>query len=148
MKVILLKDIQNLGKKDEIKEVSAGYASNFLMPQKLAIAATAPELEKLKKRVEAEAGKKKRKEEQLKEIAKKFDSLQLEVEEKADEQGTLYGGVDKKRIAELLKIKGIDIEPDKINLFSHLKKIGEHEIEINLLPSLKVKIKLNIKASV
>jgi large subunit ribosomal protein L9 len=147
MQVILLKDVQNVGKKDEVKEVTAGYASNFLMPQKLAIKATAPELEKLRKKSEIESEKLRKREEQLKEVAKKFDGLQLEIEEKADEQGTLYGGVDKKRIAELLKMKGFDIESEKINLFSHLKKIGEHEIEINILPSLKVKIKLNIKAS-
>lgn len=147
MKVILIHDVSNLGKKGEVKEVSAGYASNLLIPKKLAILATPVEMENLKKRAEIEKQKKDKETAALKELAKKAKLLNLEIEEKADESGTLYGGVDKKKIAEILKNKGIDISPEKIELFSHLKKIGEHQVTVNFLPEIKVKVKINIKAS-
>lgn len=147
MKVILIHDVSNLGKKGEVKEVSAGYASNLLIPKKLAILATPVEMENLKKRAEIEKQKKDKETAALKELAEKAKLLNLEIEEKADENGTLYGGVDKKKIAEILKNKGIDISPEKIELFSHLKKIGEHQVTVNFLPEIKVKVKINIKAS-
>lgn len=147
MKVILLQDVKNVGKKGEVKEMSAGHASNFLIPKKLAILATSAEMEKLAKRQAVEETKKKEMEVKLKEVAQKIEGTVLKIEEKADENGTLYGGVDKKKVSEMLKIKGFQVEPEKINLFSHLKKIGEHEVEINILPEVKVKIKVDIKAS-
>jgi len=147
MKVILLEDVKNVGKKGEIKEASVGHASNFLIPKKLAILATPAEMEKLRKIQEDEETKKKKLETRLKEAAQKMEGISIEIEEKADENGTLYGGVDRKKIADILKIKGFQIEPEKINLFSHLKKIGEHQVEINILPEVKVKIKVDIKAS-
>lgn len=148
MKVILLQNVTNVGKKDEVKDVKDGFAANFLIPKKLAILAIPKELEKLRKIKELEEQRKKAEEEKLKELAKKIEGITLETTEKADENGTLYGGVDKKRIAELLSEKGFEIDEGKIKLFSHLKKIGEQEIEIEVLPQLRVKIKLNIQADV
>lgn len=148
MKVILLQDVESLGKKDDVKEVSAGYASNFLIPKKIANLATPKELEKLRKIKELEEQRREAEEKKLNNLAKKIDGLTLEVVERADEQGTLYGSVDKKRITKLLVEKGFEINAEKIKLFSHIKKTGEQEIEIELRPQLKVKIKLNIKAGV
>lgn len=148
MKIILIQDVQNMGKKGDIKEIAPGFASNFLIPKKLAILATLKELEKLNKLKELEEQKRKTEEEKLKKMAEKIDDLLLELTEKADEQGTLYGSVDKKRIAGLLAEKGFEIDQEKIKLFSHIKKTGEHQVELELLPHLKAKIKLNIKTGV
>lgn len=146
MKVILLQDVPNLGRKGDVKEVSSGYASNFLIPKKLAILATSKELEKLKRTRELADQKRKAEEEKLQETAKKIDGLAIELSEKADENGTLYGSVDKKKIAALLAEKGFEVAEEKIKLFSHLKKVGEKEVEIEFLPNLKSKIKVIIKA--
>jgi len=148
MKVILLQNVEKIGKEGEVKEVADGFARNFLIPKKLAVLATPKELEKLRKIKELEEQRKMKEEERLKELAKEIDGLTLEINEKADEQGTLYGSVDKKTIAALLVEKGFKIDEEKIKLFSHIKKTGEQEVEIELLPQLKAKIKLNIKADV
>jgi len=147
MKVILIQDVLNLGKKGEIKEVSVGYASNFLIPKKKGIIATNKEVEKLKDKIKKEMEQKKRNEEDMKKIAEKINSLNLEIKERVDESGTLYGSVDKKKIAELLKNNGIEIDQEKIRLFSYLKKIGKYEVEINLLPGTMVRVNIIIKAS-
>ncbi len=146
MRVILLQDIDKLGKKHEIKEVADGYARNFLIPKKLAVLATPKELEKLKKRKELEEKIKKEKEKKIKDLAEKIDGLMIVFEEKTTPQGILHGAVDKKTIIKKLKEKGFEIEEDKINLEEPIKKIGKYEIEISFLPEIKSKIKLKIEA--
>lgn len=144
MKVILLQDVQNLGKKDEIKEVKDGFARNFLIPRKMAILATGKELEKLKKKKELEEKRRKEKEIMLKDLAEKIKGLLIVFEQKATEEGVLYGAIDRKKISEILKEKGFEVREDQIDLDSPIKKIGEYEIGINFSPDLKSKIKLKV----
>ena len=94
MKVVLLQDIENIGKKDEVKNVANGYARNFLFPKKLAKIATKEVIAELEKQKELEE---KEAEEALKatqEIVKKIDGLEIEVPVKTDEEGKLYGSIN------------------------------------------------------
>lgn len=142
MKVILLKDIGELGKKGEIKNVSDGYARNFLFPQKLAKMATKQEVEKLEKQKELEE---KEAEEELKviqETVSKIDGQELDIPAKIDEKGQLYGSVNEAEISKILKEKGFNIDKKQIKIPQPIKEIGEYPITITFDHGLEAEIKL------
>lgn len=144
MKVILLKNVEKLGKKGEVKNVADGYARNFLIPNKLAALATKSELAKLEEQKKIETEKA---EEELKfyqEIANQIDGLELEIPAKVAEEGKLFGAVTDSQIAEKLKEKNFEIKKEQIKLESPIKEIGEHEATIEFPHNLEVKIKVII----
>jgi len=144
MKIILLKDVEKLGKKGEVKSVADGYARNFLIPNKLAALATKSELAKLEEQKKIEAEKA---EEELKfyqEIANQIDGLELEILVKVSEEGKLFGAVTASQIAEKLKEKNFEIKKEQIKLEEPIKEIGEHEATIEFPHNLETKIKVII----
>lgn len=144
MKIILLKDVEKLGKKDEIKNVADGYARNFLIPKKLAVLATENELKKLEARKKIEAQKA---EEELKiyqEIASNIDGIELEIPAKVSEDGRLFGAITAARISDLLKQKNFDIGPKQIKIDKPIKELGEYEATIEFPHGLESKIKIII----
>ena len=129
----------------DIKNVSDGYARNFLLPRKLAQVAT-KDSEKLATALKTkhEARKTKNAEEATK-IAEQLAGITLTITETANDEGHLFGSVDAKRIAqELKKQHGIAIDPDTISLDAHIKTTGEHEIEVDLYPDIRPRLKLMI----
>ncbi len=142
MKVILLKDIQNLGKKYDIKEVKNGYARNFLIPQDLAKSATRQTLKWLKSKKESI---KKEIEEDLKkeqETASTLDGLELNISVKVGEEGQLFESINSQKISDKLKETGYDVKKSKIILEEPIKTLGEFPIKINLEHNLEVEIKV------
>jgi large subunit ribosomal protein L9 len=143
MKVIFLKNIKNVAQIGDIKDVSDGYARNFLLNKGLAKAATSESVkqaETLKKQRQIVDTKNK---ERGLELLKKLENITLEINDEGNEQGHLYGSIDAKKIAEEINKKmHIGITPDNINLPQHLKTTGEHEIEIELHPEVKTKMKV------
>ena len=142
MRVIFLKNIKGVAQIGDIKNVSDGYARNLLFPQKIAKPA-GNEAEKL-----AETLRNKRladlhlAKEQGIALAKKMEGLTVEIKGDANEQGHLYGSITEKHIAKALKEKNFGISPEQINLPQHIKVAGEHEVEIELNPEVKAKIKV------
>ena len=147
MKVAFLQNIKGAGQIGDIKNVADGYARNFLLPKKLAVAATI-QTEKL-----AETLKRKReyddaaRKERGLELVQKLANLSLEIKEDANDQGHLYGSVTAKTIAQAIRAKGFDVTPELVNLANHIKTVGEHEVEIELHPEIKIKIKLVVSAN-
>ena len=144
MKIILLKDVEKLGKKGEVKSVADGYARNFLIPNKLAALATKSELAKLEEQKKIETEKA---EEELKfyqEIANQIDGLELEILVKVSEEGKLFGAVTASQIAEKLKEKNFKIKKEQIKLEKPIKEIGEHEATIEFPHNLETKINVII----
>lgn len=144
MKVILLKNVEKLGKKGEVKNVADGYARNFLIPNKLAALATKSELAKLEEQTKIDTEKA---EEELKfyqEIANQIDGLELEIPVKVSEEGNLFGAVTASQIAEKLKEKNFEIEKEQIKLEEPIKEIGEYEAIVEFPHNLETKIKLII----
>ena len=142
VKVILLKDVEKIGKKDEIKNVSNGYARNFLFPKKLANPATKKAVDELEKQKELEA---KKAEEALKttqEIVEKIDGQEIEVPVKLDEQGNLYGSVNEVEIGKILKLQGFNINKKQIKIPQPIKEIGEHPVIILFDHGLEADIKI------
>jgi len=147
MKIILTKNIPNLGSRGDVKEVATSFARNVLLRNKQAIVATAENLSKLK----AVAGKKAKEQTQaLAELAKlnnQLSSLSLKLKEKANDQGRLFAGIDSKKINQILKNeKNIKLKPAQIKLVEPIKELGAYEIDYELSPELKGSFKLIIKA--
>lgn len=147
MKVILLQDVEGLGKKYEIKEVKNGYARNFLLPEKLARPATKEALKWLsdqKEVIEKEA------EEDLKkaqDLASKLDGSELNIEVKVGEDGQLFESVSSQKIIEKLKELGFDVKKSQVKLEAPIKELGEFPVSISLDHNLEAEIKLIVAAA-
>ncbi len=144
MKVILLKDVEKLGKKGEVKEVADGYARNFLIPKKLVVLATKDEIIKLEELKEVESQKSEKELVQFQELATQLDGLELEILAKVSEEEKLFGAITNIQIVEKLKEQGIKINKEYIKLENPIKEIGEYEVIIELPHNLEAKIKLII----
>jgi len=142
MRVILLKDVENLGKKYEVKEVKNGYARNFLIPQGLAKPATETALIWLETQKEIEA---KKAEEELKKIQEKataIDGQELIIPVKMGEEGQLFESITPQKISEKLKELGFEIKKTQIDLKEPIKELGEFPIKIRLEHNLEAEIKV------
>ncbi len=128
MKVLFLKDVPKIGKKNEVKEVADGYAHNFLLPKKLA--------EKAEKGAEARVSKMKTEAAEMKKVdedlllknLKALAGTIITVEGKANEKGHLFAAIHKEEIIAKLQEAGIRIPAEYINLEKPIKEIGEHAI--------------------
>ncbi|OGZ63613.1 MAG: 50S ribosomal protein L9 [Candidatus Staskawiczbacteria bacterium RIFCSPLOWO2_01_FULL_40_39] len=142
MKVILLQDVENVGKKYEIKEVKPGFARNFLIPQNLAKPATVKNvkwLETQKEALEKEA------EEDLKkaqELASHLDGIEVSIAVKVGAENQLFESVNNVKISEKLKTMGFDVKKSQINLKEPIKEVGEFPIKITLDHNLEAEITL------
>ncbi|MBE6967655.1 MAG: 50S ribosomal protein L9 [Ruminococcaceae bacterium] len=130
MKVIFKTDVRGQGKKGELKEVSDGYARNFLLPKGLAEVATQDNLNAMKLR---DAAKKKQIEKEkalAQENAKKLEGIVVKIPAKAGDKGRLFGSVTSKEISEALKAQhGIEIEKNKIVQAEPIKSFGSFEVK-------------------
>ncbi len=142
MKVVLLKDVKGSGKAGEIKEVSDGYAVNYLLPNKLARAAQSSDLNRKDKKSFAEK-KISKKREELKKIYKQLQNFQLHLKAKADEQNHLFGSINPKTLQKELQEKGIEVPAGVLN-FEPIKQLGYHEVVVDFGDIGKAKIKITI----
>jgi len=144
MKVILLRDVANTGRKHEVKEVSPGFARNFLIPKGLAIIADAESLKNLeaKKKIDAEKAEQELKE--TEKIVSKLDGTEVEMKVKTGEEGQLFESVNKQKISEYLKEMGFNVSKDQIDLKSTIKKTGDFPVKLRFEHNLEAEIKIII----
>ena len=146
MKVVLLKDVKNIGKRDEILNVSDGYASNFLFPQKLAVEATPGALKEIERKRAAQDA---REAERLAEAQKKAAALKNKVVTlavKCGEKGRLYGSVTSAEVAEALeKQHGVQVDKRKIELGDSIREVGVREITVWLYTGVTTPMKLSVE---
>ena len=130
MKVIFLEDVKGKGKKGDLKDVSDGYARNFLLPKKLAKEATTDNLNTFKLQEKAKAAQIAREKAEAQENAKKLESMQVKVIAKAGSNGRLFGAVTNKEISDALaKQHGMTIEKNKIVLSEPIKSYGAFDVK-------------------
>lgn len=145
MKVILLQDVKKQGKKDQIIDVSDGYARNFLIKNGLAVAATSTS----KKILEKELDKRKAEEdayiEECKKIAQKLTTTEVVIKVKTGEQDKVFGTVSSKQISEELKKLGIEIDKKKINIDYPIDTLGTHNVKVKLHKKVEGEIKVVLK---
>lgn len=146
MKVILLQEVKDVGKKDEIIEVSEGYARNYLLPRKIAVEATSVKLLDLKHSKDRESKKKATELQTAKLLGEKIAGLSLTITAKAGENGKLFGAVTTKEIAEQLqKIHGIAIDKRKMELKDPIKSVGEYSVIVKIHAEVHVPLKFDVK---
>lgn len=144
MKVILLQDVKSLGKKDQIVEVSDGYARNFVLPKKVGIEATPKNLNELKLKKAHEDKVAAEVLAEAKALAKQLEEESITLSIKVGEGGRTFGSISSKEIAEAMKSQlGHDIDKKKIMLKDAIKSLGTHIIEIKL--HTQVVAKFNVK---
>ncbi|AVP55830.1 50S ribosomal protein L9 [Clostridium tetani] len=145
MKVILLKDVKKLGKKDDVVNVSDGYARNFLFPRKLALEAKESNLNLLNNKKEAERKQKLAELEEAQKLADELKNQELILKVKSGDNGKLFGSITGKDISDELKKKfKLDIDRRKINV-ENIRQLGVYDVEIKLYPEVSTKIKVKIE---
>ena len=137
MKVILLCDVKGQGKKDQIIEVSDGYARNFLFPQKKAIPADAKAVSELRSREESRAFKISEDRKAAAALAERIKAVEIKIQMGHGQDGRLYGSVTAKDIAtELSRAMGSEVDKRKLLLKEPIKAYGKYSVEIKLLQDI------------
>ena len=147
MKVILLQDIKNVGKMEQMIEANDVYARNYLFPKKLAIEATKDNLAKLQAKKTSEANKKKAEIEANKKIAKRLEKIELTIKAKVGENNKIFGGITSKEISETLKKEyEIEIDKKKITIKETIKNLGRYTADIKFGDGVNAELTINITA--
>jgi large subunit ribosomal protein L9 len=142
MKVILLQDIDQLGRKHEVKNVSDGHARNFLIPQGLARAATEKSLKWLEVQKEILSKKAEEALKQTQNFASDIDGAEVVIPVKIGEDEQLFESVTPQKISEKLKELGFEIKKNQILLETPIKALGEYPIKVHLEHNLEPEIKV------
>ena len=146
MKVILLEDVENLGKKYEVKEVKNGHARNFLIPQKLAKAVTKQTLKWLKEQKEVVEKAAEEDLKQAQEVASQIDGIEVAIVVKVGPEGQLFESINNAKISEKLKEMGFEVKKSQVLLEEPIKELGEFAVKINLDHNLETEIRLIVAA--
>jgi len=143
MKVLLLADVKGKGKKDQIINVSDGYARNFLFPKKLAVEADAKAMADAKNKEEARLFKIEQDKAAARELAAKLQGVTVKIKASAGADGRLYGSITTSDVAEELKKQhGIEIDRRKISTDGAIKAFGSYTLDVKLYPEIQGKINL------
>jgi len=144
MKVIFLQDVKGQGKKGDVKEVSDGYANNFLIPRGLAKPASESNLKQLEHQKKAEARQKEKEKEEARALAEKLKEAHVVIKAKAGEGGRLFGSITTRHIADELKNMKLDIDKRKIVLDEPIRTLGVTEVPVKLHPEVKATLRVQI----
>ena len=144
MKVILLENVDNLGKAGDIKEVTGGYARNFLLPKKFAEVATPDAVKRIQIQSEKRIQQEKENLEKNQKLAEELDGREVIIKSK-EKDGKLFGSVTAKDIVKALKEQKMEIEEKSIELTDPIKEIGEKEVIVRLGHGIEAKITVIIE---
>ena len=145
MKVILLEDVNKIGKKNQVLEVKEGYARNYLFKNKLAVEATPANMKELKRQEDIKAAKAAEVKAEAEEIAKQLKDHIVTIRVKCGNNGKLFGAVTSKEVAETLeKETGLKIDKRKIELGESIKTMGQYPTMVKLHPQVSVQITVKV----
>ncbi len=144
MKVILLKDVKGTGKKGDVKEVSDGYAQNFLIKNGHAKPATGGNIKILETQHAAVERQKQEEKEAAEELGKTLEALTVQLKAKSGEGGRLFGAITSKQIAEALSKQGHKIDKRKIDLDEPIRTLGVTQVTVKLHPEVKATLKVQV----
>ena len=145
MKVVLLQDVKDLGKKGELVNASDGYARNFLFPRKLAVEATTGRLKEIEDKKASLLNRKEKELSAAKELAGKLGKLEINFKTKAGENGKLFGSITSKDVAEAIKAQHkIEVDKKKIVLHDAIKALGTYQVEIKIYPEVSAKVNVKV----
>lgn len=145
MDVLLCEDVDNLGQRGQVVKVRAGYGRNYLLPQGLAIQASAGNKRMLDEQRRLLAKREQREHQAARSESEKLQGLELRFDRRVGEHGILFGSVTALDIAEALKERGLTVERRRIALREHIKEVGDYDIAIKLhrdvAPTIKVMVR-------
>ncbi|MDQ0492305.1 MULTISPECIES: 50S ribosomal protein L9 [Paenibacillus] len=144
MKVIFIKDMKGQGKKGQVKEVSDGYAANFLLPRGIARPATEGNMKTLENQNAAEEKRKQEEKEEAQVLGKKLEETTIQLKAKAGEGGRLFGAITSKQIAEAVSKTGIKLDKRKIELEEPIRTLGVTQMTVKLHPEVKATLKVQV----
>lgn len=143
MKVLLLQDVEHLGKAGEIKDVSGGFGRNYLLPKGFAVLATKSQVKQAEERLAAQRRKAEAARKEAQALAARLAELTLTFTVKVGEQDRLYGSVTNADIAaKLHEVAGIEIDRRKIGLEDPIKRTGEYEVPVELMSGVSSTLKV------
>jgi large subunit ribosomal protein L9 len=145
VKVILTKDVAKLGKSGEMKQVADGYATNFLIPQQLAVPAAGGAYRAWQHDIASREDKRKREREEAEIAATRIASTTLTMGVKVGEGGKLYGSITSKDIGDALARRGIDVDRHKIDLDEPLKSLGTYKVAIKVLAGMTPEVTIVVE---
>lgn len=145
MKVILTKDVAGLGRSGDVKEVSDGYARNFLLFRHLALPATVKALDKLQKEEQEHQAKVKKMQERFEQLKTKLENKIFTVKARADKTH-LFAALKPKQIADAINSKhDYGVLAEHVAVQTPIKSLGEHTVELRLAQQSIIKVKLNVE---
>ena len=146
MKVILLQDVKGKGKKGQMIEVSDGYARNYMLPRKLAVEATADNVNTMRMTDKAQQEKRQKEREEAFAISKRMEDLVVTVRAKGGGAGRLFGSVTTQEIADALKSQtGISLDKRKIVLDEQIKTVGDYKVKCKLGYEINAELKIKVE---
>lgn len=146
MKVILLCDVKDIGKKDDIVNVSDGYARNFLYPRKWAMEATPQAVAVVERKREAARKLEAERRAAAEKIAGKLAGKVVELKVKCGDKGRLYGSVTSAEVAEAVNARyEVEIDKKKIDIKSAVRALGDYEMVVHVYPNVSAKMTLRVK---
>ncbi|MFC4601361.1 50S ribosomal protein L9 [Cohnella hongkongensis] len=137
MKVIFLQDVKGQGKKGEIKEVSEGYARNYLLPRGVVQIATEGAKKTLSQQAASAQKKKENEKKEAQELAARLNEMTIVIPAKAGEGGRLFGAITSKQISEALEKEKISVDKRKIELEEPIRVLGVTKVAVKLYPDVK-----------
>lgn len=144
MKVVLRQDVEHLGERGQIVNVSSGFARNFLLPKKLAMEATPGNLRTFELQKKVWIARESREVEDARAFAGKLEGARITVVKKSGEHDTLYGSVTSAEIAELLAARGIEVDRRKIQLDEPIKTLGTFEVPVKIHRQVTAKLTVQV----
>jgi len=144
MDVILREDVEKLGTRGQLVKVAPGYARNFLLPNKMAVAATESNKEIVEQERQAHLRREAKVEGEAKDLGKMLGSVSITISQKAGENDQLFGSVTSKDIAEALEQQGYTIERRKIALDEPIKTLGEFKVPVRLHREVTAEITVHV----
>ncbi len=144
MEVILREDVDKLGARGEVVKVAAGYARNFLLPQRLAMAATPSNKKVVEQEKQAYLKREAKAQNESEDLAKLMDGQVITIAQKAGENDHLFGSVTTKDLADALEQKGFIIDRRKIQLDEPIKTLGEFDVPVRLHRAVTANVKVQV----
>lgn len=141
MKVVLLKDVEKLGREGDVKEVAEGYARNFLIPQNFVKPATEQAIQEVELKKEKKTKSDQMELAEAQKMAEQLDGRELFIKVK-EKDGILFGSVNEKTIAKTFADEGMKVDPKNVKLEEPIKEVGDYDVKLELDHGLEANIKV------
>ena len=144
MEVILREHVDNLGRRGDVVKVAEGYARNFLLPRRLALAVTEANKRQIERERAVAEARDAEERSGAETVARRIEQVEIEIARRVGENDTMYGSVTTADIAQALTAKGFEVEKRKIALHDPIKSVGEHTVPVKIHRDVTAQVKIRV----